>query len=200
MMRDRIVRRIERLGPGKVFSAKDFLDIASRTTINVTLASSTSCGKVRRIRRGLYDVPKFNPALGGELTPDVEEAALAIARTQRWEIVPDGELAANMLGLSTQVPAKIIYLSDGPSKEVPIGRRSIYFKHAQPSSIPKINGKLALVVQAVRFLGAEGVGPSEIGTLRASLSAAEKRKLVKATRYGADRIYDLANRIAETVD
>jgi hypothetical protein len=107
-MRDQIVARIGRLGGGKAFSAKDFLDIASRTTIDVTLAELARNGTVRRIRRGLYDMPRVNPALGGTLSPDIDEAARAIARRQRWKIVPDGAWAANLLGLSTQVPSKII--------------------------------------------------------------------------------------------
>ena len=131
-MRDQIVARIERLGEGKAFSAKDFLDIASRTTIDVTLASLTQDGKIRRIRRGLYDMPKVNPALGGKLSPDIDEAARAIARRQRWKIVPDGAWAANLLGLSTQVPSKIIYLTDGPNNEVPIGRRTHPFQTCAP--------------------------------------------------------------------
>ena len=138
-MRNQIVKRIERFGPGKAFSAKDFLDIASRTTIDVALASLTSDGKIRRIRRGLYDMPRVNPALGGKLSPDIDEAAQAIARRQRWKIVPEGAWAANLLGLSTQVPSKIIYLTDGPSKEVEIGRRSIHFKHARPKAMAGLN-------------------------------------------------------------
>lgn len=97
------------------FSAKDSLDIASRTTIDVTLASLCKDGKIRRIRRGLYDMPKINPALGGKLSPDIDEAARAIARRQRLKIVPEGAWAANLLGLSTQVSSKIIYLTDGPN-------------------------------------------------------------------------------------
>jgi len=197
-MRDQIVARIERLGEGKAFSAKDFLDIASRTTIDVTLASLTLCGKIRRIRRGLYDMPKVNPALGGKLSPDIDEAARAIARRQRWKIVPEGAWAANLLGLSTQVPSKIIYLTDGPNNEVPIGRRTIQFKHARPKALAGLEGKMALVVQALRYLGKDGVGPREIETLRAGLSSAEKRKLVKDTRFGVDWIYEVANRIVET--
>jgi len=197
-MRDQIVARIERLGEGKAFSAKDFLDIASRTTIDVTLASLTLCGKIRRIRRGLYDMPKVNPALGGKLSPDIDEAARAIARRQRWKIVPEGAWAANLLGLSTQVPSKIIYLTDGPNNEVPIGRRTIQFKHARPKALAGLEGKIALVVQALRHLGKDGVGPREIETLRAGLSSAEKRKLVKDTRFGVDWIYEVANRIVET--
>ena len=134
-MRDQIVARIERLGPGKAFSAKDFLDISSRTTVDVTLASLKLSGKIRRVRRGLYDMPRINETLGGELSPDIDEAARAIARRQRWKIVPDGAWAANLLGLSTQVPSKIIYLTDGPNNEVPIGRRVIHFKHARPKAM-----------------------------------------------------------------
>src|ERR1700691_609747 len=198
-MRDQIVARIERLGEGKAFSAKDFLDIASRGTIDMALGSLTRRGKIRRIKRGLYDMPRMNAALGGKLSPDIDEAAQAIARRQRWKIVPEGAWAANLLGLSTQVPARIIYLTDGPNNEVPIGRRVIHFKHARPKAMAGLEGKYALVVQALRHLGKESVGPREIETLRASLSPAEKRKLVKDTRFGVDWIYDVAKRIAEKV-
>ena len=196
-MRDQIVARIERLGEGKAFSAKDFLDIASRGTIDMALTSLTRRGIIRRVRRGLYDMPKVNRALGGELSPDIDEAARAIARRQRWKIVPEGAWAANLLGLSTQVPAKIIYLTDGPNNDVPIGRRSIHFKHARPKVMAGLEGKFALVVQALRHLGREGVGPREIETLRAALSPAEKRKLVKDTRFGVGWIYEVAKKIAE---
>src|ERR1700679_2352038 len=196
-MRDQIVARIERLGEGKAFSAKDFLDIASRGTIDMALSGLTRDGTIRRIRRGLYDMPKINEALGGKLSPDIDEAARAIARRQRWKIVPDGAWAANLLGLSTQVPSKIIYLTDGPNNEVPIGRRVIHFKHARPKVMAGLEGKFALVVQALRYLGKEGVGAREIETLREALTPAEKRKLVKDARFGVDWFYEVAKRIAE---
>jgi Family of unknown function (DUF6088) len=196
-MRDQIFARIERFGPGKAFSAKDFLDIGSRGTVDMAFGSLMRDGTIRRIRRGLYDMPKINEALGGRLSPDIDEAARAIARRQRWKIVPDGAWAANLLGLSTQVPSKIIYLTDGPNNEVPIGRRVIHFKHARPKAMAGLEGKFALVVQALRYLGREGVGPREIDKLRDSLSLAEKRKLVKDARFGVDWIYEVAKRIAE---
>jgi hypothetical protein len=194
---NKIVARIEHLGLGKAFSAKDFLDIASRTMIDVTLASLAQSGKIRRIKRGLYDMPRMNAALGGELSPDIDEAAQAIARRQRWKIVPEGAWAANLLGLSTQVPSKITYLTDGPNNEVLIGRRSIHFKHARPKAMAGLEGKFALVVQALRYLGKEGVSTREIQTLRTALSPAEKRGLVKHARFGVDWIYEVAKKIAE---
>ncbi len=196
---NQIVARIEHLGPGKAFSAKDFLDIASRTMIDVTLASLAQSGKIRRIKRGLYDMPRINAALGGELSPDIDEAAQAIARRQRWKIVPEGAWAANLMGLSTQVPSKITYLTDGPNNEVLIGRRSIHFKHARPKAMAGLEGKFALVVQALRHLGKDGVSTQEIETLRRTLSPAEKRRLVKDTRFGVDWIYEVAKRIAEKI-
>ena len=143
-------------------------------------------------------MPKFNPTVGGELSPDTDEAAQAIARRQRWKVVPEGAWAANLLGLSTQVPAKIIYLTDGPNKEVVIGRRSIHFKHARPKVIAGLEGKLALVVQALRYIGKDSVGVREIEALRARLSPEEKRRLLKDTRYTVDWIYNVAKQIAET--
>jgi predicted transcriptional regulator of viral defense system len=196
-MRDQIVARIGRLGAGKAFSAKDFQDIASRGTIDMALGSLTRQGTIRRIRRGLYDIPKVNPALGGKLSPDIHEAAQAIVRRQRWKIVPEGAWAANLLGLSTQVPSKIIYLTDGPNSEVQIGRRSIHFKHARPKAMAGVEGKFALVVQALRHLGKRSVGTREIETLRSKLSPQEKRRLLKGTRFGVDWIYHVATKIAE---
>jgi predicted transcriptional regulator of viral defense system len=79
-MKVQIRARIERFGPGKVFMAKDFLDIASRGSIDVALGSLTRAGEIRRIRRGLYDLPRVSAALGGELSPDIDQAARALAR------------------------------------------------------------------------------------------------------------------------
>jgi hypothetical protein len=95
------------------------------------------------------------------------------------------------------VASKIIYLTDGPSNEVPIGRRTIHFRHARPKAMAGLEGKFALVVQALRYLGKDGVGSREIETLRGALSLAEKRKLVKDARFGVDWIYEVAKRIAE---
>jgi hypothetical protein len=196
-MKDQIVARIERLAPGKAFMAKDFLDIASRGSVDMALGSLTRAGAIRRIQRGLYDLPKVAAALGGELSPDIDEAARALARRHRWTIIPDGPWAANLLGLSTQVPAKIVYLSDGPSKKLAIGRRSIQFKHARPQALAGADHKSALVVQALRHLGKDGIDNKTLSILKNSLSDADRMQLLKNTRLGVDWIYEMAKKIAE---
>jgi uncharacterized protein DUF6088 len=192
----RILTRIGRFGPGKTFAAKDFLDIASRSMVDVTLASIARNGKIRRIRRGLYDVPKRNEALGGLLSPNIDEAARTLARRYRWKVVPEGAWAANLLGISTQVPARIVYLSDGPSTKIRIGKRTIAFKHARPQALAGSAGTPGLVVQALRYLGKDAVNRGLVLRLRRMLPEAQRRKLVRATRYGVDWIYDTARKIA----
>lgn len=151
---------------------------------------------IRRVRRGLYDLPKTNPDLGGALSPDIDQTARALARRYRWTIVPEGAWAANLLGLSTQVPAKIIYQSDGPNQKVPIGRRTIHFKHARPHILGKEQGTCALVIQALRYIGKKRIDDALILRLRSLLSDADKRRLLKATRFGVDWIYEAAQKIA----
>jgi hypothetical protein len=192
----RILERIRRFKSGRAFVAKDFLDIAARGTIDMTLSAAYRNGVIRRVRRGLYDVPKVNPNLGGPLSPDIDQAARALARRYRWTIVPQGAWAANLLGLSTQVPAKIVYLSDGPNQKVQFGRRTIHFKHARPQTLGQKTGMTALAIQALRYIGKQGLDDSLIRRLQALLPEAEKRRLVKSTRFGADWIYETAKQIA----
>jgi Family of unknown function (DUF6088) len=196
-IKKQILARVKRLGPGRAFVAKDFLDLASRGSIDMALSALVRENVIRRVRRGLYDLPKTNPDLGGALSPDIDQTAQALARRYRWTIVPEGTWAANLLGLSTQVPAKIIYLSDGPNQKVSIGRRTISFKHARPNVLGKEKGTSALVIQALRYLGKKRIDQTLISRLHSLLSEADKQRLLKATRFGVDWIYKAAQKIVE---
>jgi uncharacterized protein DUF6088 len=195
-IKTKMFERIRHFQTGRVLMAKDFLDIASRGTVDVALSALVREGKIRRIQRGLYDRPKTNPALGGVLSVDIDQAARALARRFQWTLIPAGAWAANLLGLSTQVPAKIIYLSDGPSKRVPLDRRMLHFKHARPHVFRERGGKPAIVIEALRHLGKEHVDRKAVLRLKNALSDSEKRRLIKATRFGVEWIYDTAKKIA----
>ena len=113
---NKVISRIRGTGMGWAFSPRDFLDLGERPTIDSALHRLVQQGKIRRIIRGIYDFPRASKFLKGPLSPDIDQVARALARKFRWRIQPSGATALNILGLSTQVPARIVYRSDGPDR------------------------------------------------------------------------------------
>ena len=105
----------------------DFLEFGSREAIDVTLHRLAKQGVIRRLARGLYDLPKEHPVLG-TLMPSAEAVAQAVAGRDRTRLQPAGANAANMLGLTTQVPAKMVFMTDGPARTVKIGPMTIQLR------------------------------------------------------------------------
>ena len=195
--REQIEKRITDAGPGYVFTRKDFQDISSTGSVGQILSRLEKDGFIRRIGRGLFDRPKSNPALGGELSPDIDQVAKAIARKFRWSILPYGNLAANRLGLSQQVPAKFIYLSNGPTKQIKIGNRTIHFRHARPKEIYADSAISGIVVQALRNIGKGNVGDDTIAHLKQTLSTEDKKELLNNIHFSTEWIYEIVQRIAK---
>src|ERR1700756_5141015 len=127
----RIVTRINRRGRGSVLVPGDFLDLGSREAVDLALHRLARKGMIRRLARGVYDFPKEHPVLG-LLSPSAEAAARALAGRDRTRLQPAGAYAANILGLSEQVPAKAVFLTDGPSRTVKIGPMTIQLRWAAP--------------------------------------------------------------------
>jgi len=132
----RIRARVNKRGRGRVYTSKDFLDFGSRGSIDMALSKLVSDGQLKRIGRGLYHDPRFNKWLGLELGPEVDEIAQALARQTGSRVVPSGAVAASWLGLSTQVPAKSIYLTDARTRQVRVGNTVITAKHVAPQGSP----------------------------------------------------------------
>lgn len=140
-------------GRGSVFTPSDFLNVAGRASVDQALSRLVKSGKLRRLARGLYDFPKIHPKLGA-LSPAPDDVAQALARETGSQLQIAGARAANALGLSTQVPAKSTYLTDGPSRRVVLGKRVINLRHASPKHLIAPGSPAGTVVQALRHVGA----------------------------------------------
>ena len=195
-LRAKIERRIRQEGRGWAFSRKDLRDIAPSGPVGVILARLVESGMIRRIGRGLYEYPRKSLLLKETLPPDIDRAAQAIARRHRWIIAPDGAMAANLLGLSQQVPAKIVYLSDGPSRKLGVGGQMVIFRHASPKDLRMEHYSSRLIAQALRFLGKSNVGEQVIRHLQRRLPSKDKARFVRDARHGTDWIFEVAQRVA----
>lgn len=194
--RSQILSRIRQAGPGRVFTPKDFLDTVNRDAADQALSRLARRGVIKRLARGLYHTPKYNPRLGIDVPPDLDEIAAALGRQTGSRIVPSGAVAANQLGLSTQVPAKPVYFSDGRSRTVRVGQYTVQIKHAQPKDLPAGTPKTALVIQALRYLGKDAITDQVIHTIQSVLSADERRQLLDDAKYATDWLCQAVRRIS----
>ncbi len=145
-----IEQRIAVAPAGTAFITSDFLDLAEIPAINKALSRLTESKTIRRVIRGVYDRPQFSELLQEYAAPDMTQTAKAIARNFGWSVVPCGDTALNLLGLSTQVPAVWQYVSDGPYREYTIGNRALKFKHSANRDVSGLSEKSALIVQALK--------------------------------------------------
>ena len=158
--------------------SKDFFDLGSRSAIDQALSRLTKKGLIRRLQRGLYDFPKIHPRLG-ELTPPPDVIAEALARKTEVELQTSGARAANALGLTTQVPARAVYLTSGSPKRVEVGKQVIDLRRAAPKSLISSSEISGMVIQALRYIGKDGVNDEVIRKLKNRLSEDDKKRLKK---------------------
>ena len=185
VLSDKILNRVRGHGRGNwVCSAKDFLDLGSRAAIDQALSRLVKAGKLRRVRRGLYDLPRANPLLRADSPAKTDSVVDAIARRVGLWIAPDNIAAANSIGLTNAVPAKPVYVTVGPSKTISIDGRKIQLKAASSYLRPWIGSPALPVVQALLWLGKDLAStPDTIAQLRARLPKKVKRALVQKKAY-----------------
>lgn len=183
---------------GTVFVASDFADISDNMKVGVCLSRLEKEKLLRRIMRGVYDKPEYNSFLQEYLEPAPDKVANAIARNYGWTIVPCGDTALNLLGLSTQVPAIWLYVSDGPYKEYSFNNTSIKFKHTANKEISKLSYKTSLVIQALKALGKENIENNVIVKLTKALTDDEKKNMVDEAKCTTSWIYEYIKSIARS--
>jgi hypothetical protein len=158
------------------------LDVGSRRAVDLALHRLVKKDTLRRLARGLYNYPKTHPVMG-VLSPGPDAIAKALAGKDMIRLQPSGAYAANLLGLSTQVPARIVYLTDGPSRTVRVGNQEIRLQRTTPRNMGPADRISGLVIQALRHLGQKHVDDAVIQTLQRKLTDQDKKRLMKDIAY-----------------
>ena len=189
-----MLARIKSRGESWVFSPTDFLDLGSRDAVDKALSRMAATGKIRRVARGLYDVPRHHPIVG-VTAPSVDKVARALAGKAGMRLQPTGAYAANLLGLSDQVPAKVVFLTDGRSKRVRLGKLDIVLKQTSPRNMATAGRISGLVIQALRYLGKAHVNGDTVKRLDRKLSPDDRKQLSKDLAYAPAWIGDIMRRL-----
>ena len=185
----KIYNRIRSHGRGWAFSQHDFSRLGSRSSIDLALYRLHQKSVIRRVLRGIYDYPRSSELLDRELSPEPDQVARALARKFGWRIQPSGVAAQNVLGLSTQIPSKIVYLSDGPRRRYRTGKTTLEFEH---TALKESGFKLresSFVVQALKSLGQERVTPEVLARIRNWLPPELRSKVLSDTRTATGWVY-----------
>lgn len=175
---DKMVKRIIGRKRGWCFTPMDFLDLGSRQAVDTALSRLAKSGRIRRLSRGLYDYPKTHQRIG-VLSPPPEAIIEALTRRDRVRLQPTGAYAANLLGLSDQVPMKVVYLTNGPRRRIRIGNQEIILKTMAPRFMATAGRPSGTVIQALRHLGKAHVTKETVARLRKAFNAAEKLQILK---------------------
>lgn len=196
-VQDQMYNRIKRKGRGTVFTPKDFLDLGSRAAVDQSLSRMVKDGTIRRLGRGVYDFPKTHPRLG-VLSPSSDAVAKAVVGS--CAVQPSGAHAANSLGLSTQVPAQTVYYTDGPQRDLRMGRRRIHVRRRSPKNLLGAGTDVGRVYQAIRHLGRSRVNDDVIKTLRRRVPIDVRQQLrtevTKNSHLAPDWVVDVSKRLA----
>lgn len=192
----KILSRIRGRGRGAVFVPGDFLDLGSRTAIDQALHRLTKKGSIRRLARGLYDYPKHHPRLG-TLSPTTDAIAQALAGRDRTRLQAAGAYATNTLGLSEQVPARAVFLTDGPTRTVKVGKTTISLRRTTPRNMAAAGKLIGLLIQAFRELGQKHVTPARIAHLRKTIPYEKRHEVLKDIKLAPAWMHPILRELAE---
>lgn len=173
-----ISRHVQRSARGTVFLPDTFAALGSRPAIDKALQRLVATGTLRRLSRGLYDKPRHDELLG-TLWPSVDAIVKAIAGKDKLRTQPTGVYAANMLGLSEQVPAKVVLLTDGISRTVQAGPMQIRLQRTTPRQMAAAGRLSGLLIQAFKSMGVQHITPAHIERLRKTIPAEERTRVLK---------------------
>ncbi len=177
-----VKNRIYGHGRGWVFTAYNFSDLGSDSGVRTALSRLQEEKIIRRIAQGIYDYPKTHEVLG-VLTPKIESVANAYAEKNGAKIQASGAYAANILGLSEQVPGKVVFLTDGPTGKIKIKNLIVSFKKTTVRNMHAVGSREALVIQAFKFMGKENIDDSMLAKTKKLLKQSKRKEFEKNIQY-----------------
>lgn len=192
----KILARIIGRRRGQVLVPADFFDLGSRRAVDLALHRLAKAGTIRRLARGVYDYPKTHPVLG-PLMPSADAVAEAVAGRDQARLRAAGAYAANLLGLSEQVPAKVVFLTDAQSRTLRIGSMLIELRRTTPRNMAAAGRLSGLVIQAFRHLGKEHMTAGRIAHLKRPLPADKRRPLAKDLKLAPAWMHPILRELAE---
>ena len=193
---NRVLSRIYGSGMGSVCTPAHFQDLGSPTAVRLTLMRHARAGIIRRLTRGVYDYPRRDSQLG-LLSPSVDAVVRALAFRHGIRLQPSGGYAANLLGLSEQVPMRIVFLTDGRNRRIQVGKLQIILKRTTPRNMATAGKISGLVIQALRHLGPRHIDDQVITKLRRRLSPRDKRQLMADLRHAPAWVAAVMRKIAQ---
>ncbi|MGJ1379240.1 MULTISPECIES: DUF6088 family protein [Sphingobacterium] len=173
---NKIIVKIKKAKRGSLFFIEDFLNLGTSKAVSKALERLVEKEELSRVSRGIYSRLRIDPVLGA-IYPTTEEIAEAVRRRDKARIVPTGILALNALGLSTQVPMNLVYLTDGAARTIQIGKRKIVFKKTSPRNLAAIGSISSLAIQALREIGKDKVTEDEINSILRQLEKEDPYRL-----------------------
>jgi Uncharacterized conserved protein len=168
IIKNKILYKIKKAKRGTLFFNDNFSSIGNIETIRRTLNRLVEEGEIDRVTAGIFARPNIDKVIG-KITPKIEDIADAIARRDKAKIVPTGAYALNRLGLSTQVPMKIVYLTDGSARNIKVGNYTITFIRTSPKSVAAIGKISRLAIQALKSIGKDNVSQTQIEHIQNAL-------------------------------
>src|SRR5947209_4528965 len=194
-----ILRRIRGHGRGWIFTTSEFLDLGTENSLKKALSRLWREGIIRRIARGIYYYPRVHKKLGA-LSSNPDEVAAALASSTGSRLQVSGGRAANLFGLTTQVPAQLVYLTDGPPRRVKIAGQTIQLRRARPSKFPGTGTPAGLAIQAMRAVGPKVDRDFLLRQLSKGLSPSDKSQLIKLRKHAPRWAQEIIRQLEATID
>jgi hypothetical protein len=194
-----ILRRIRGHGRGWIFTPSDFLDLGKEDAVTKALSRLSREGAIRRLARGVYDYPRIHRRLG-VLSPNPDDIAAALAASTGSRLQVSGARAANLLGLTTQVPAQLVYLTDGPPRRVKVGGQVIQLRKTRPSKFPGAGTPAGLAIQAMHAIGPKVDRELLLRQLSKVLGDSDRSQLLRLRKFAPRWAQDILRQMEGTIN